>query len=629
MSKTLGDYREITLRLYGGDKEMRIRQEIVLGMGGVKALKLLGYNPTLYHMNEGHSSFLILELIQNIMVEKQVSFDIAKEIATAETVFTTHTPVPAGNDIFNVSLVEKYFNKFWPKLGLSREEFFGLGMKETEGFEQGFNMGILALKNSGKKNGVSKLHGAVSRELFSDVWPNIAADESPITYVTNGIHTCSWLAPRIKDLYNDYLPPYWQDRIHLQTTWDKVDDIPDDRLWEAHVSRKKRLIRLIKENVTRRFLNNGVGYDKISEIVENINSKALIIGFARRFATYKRATLIFRDLTRLTQILCDENRPVILVFAGKAHPADKEGSDLIKMIHEVSLMPQFKGKIFLLENYNISIARYLVSGVDVWLNNPRRPMEASGTSGEKASVNGVINFSVLDGWWAEGYDGTNGWAIGNENEYINDEEQDKADSNSIYYTLENQIIPIYYNQDRNGVSKDWIALMKNSIKSTAGKYSMARQVVDYVNDLYMPLCNLRKKYFTDLENVINFSEWKKKTKADWESIVIEQPESDNTNNAKLVAGSKIKVRCLVSLGNIEESHASVQVYFGQFMENGNVKNVSTTEMKKVGEKDGKFEYEGTIELETGGNFGYTFRVMPKHEMLLDAENMNLIKWLTK
>ena len=561
------EYREITLRLYGGDKEMRIRQEIVLGMGGVKALKLLGYKPTLYHMNEGHSSFLTLELIQNIMTEKQVSFDIAKEIATAKTVFTTHTPVPAGNDIFNVSLIEKYFNKFWPKLGLSREEFFGLGMKETEGFEQGFNMGILALKISGKKNGVSKLHGAVSRELFSDVWPNIADDESPITYVTNGIHTCSWLAPRIKDLYNDYLPPYWQDRIHLQTTWDKVDDIPDDRLWEAHVSRKKRLIRLIKENVTRRFLNNGVGYDKISEIVENINSKALIIGFARRFATYKRATLIFKDLTRLTQILCDENRPVILVFAGKAHPADKEGSDLIKMIHEVSLMPQFKGKIFLLENYNISIARYLVSGVDVWLNNPRRPMEASGTSGEKASVNGVINFSVLDGWWAEGYDGTNGWAIGNENEYTNDEEQDKADSNSIYYTLENQIIPIYYNQDRNGISKDWLALMKNSIKSTAGKYSMARQVVDYVNDLYMPLCNLRKKYFTDLENVINYSEWKKTTKAEWESIVIEQEETENANNSKLVAGSKIKVRCLVTLGNIKEENACVQVYFGQFMEN--------------------------------------------------------------
>ena len=622
--------RNTTLQLYGGDQEMRIRQEIVLGQGGVELLtKYLKLKPTIYHMNEGHSAFLNLEVIKNLIKEKQISFDMARDVASSKTVFTTHTPVPAGNDIFPIGLVEKYFKEFWPRLGLTREEFLKLGMKPTENLEHGFNMGILALKIAGKKNGVSKLHGEVSRELFADVWPHIAPSESPITYVTNGIHTCSWLAPRIKDLYNDYLPPYWQDKIHLQATWNKVDDIPDDRLWEAHVSRKKRLVKLIKENVTKRFLNNGVGYDQISEIVENINSKALIIGFARRFATYKRATLIFKDLTRLTQILCDENRPVILVFAGKAHPADKEGSDLIKMIHEISLMPQFKGKIFLLENYNISIARYLVSGVDVWLNNPRRPMEASGTSGEKASVNGVINFSVLDGWWAEGYDGSNGWAIGNENEYTNDEEQDKADSNSIYHTLENQIIPAYYNQDRNGMSKDWIRLMKNSIKSTAGKYSMARQVVDYVNELYIPLCNLRKKYFTNLENVINFSEWKKAIKAEWEAIAIEQGDLENVNNTKLIAGSKIKVKCYVSLGKIEESHACVQVYFGQFMENGNVKNVCTTEMKKIGEKDGKFEYEGTIELETGGNFGYTFRVMPKHEMLLDPENMNLIKWLTK
>ena len=619
--------KDTTLRLYGGDRDMRIRQEIVLGIGGVKALQTLGYTPRVYHMNEGHSSFLILELIRNIMEEKQVSFEIAKEIATSQTIFTTHTPVPAGNDIFNIDLIEKYFSKYWPKLSLSREEFLRLGMKETEGLEQGFHMGILALKLSGKKNGVSKLHGEVTREMFSDVWPNIAEDESPIDYVTNGVHTCSWLCPRIKELYNDYLPPYWQDKIHLQSTWDKVDDIPDERLWEAHLARKQRLIRLIKENVTNRFLNNGVGYDQISEIVNQLNPKALTIGFARRFATYKRAALIFKDIARLTQILCDENRPVQLVFAGKAHPADKDGQELIKTIHEMSLMPQFKGKIFLLENYNIGISRYIVSGVDVWLNNPRRPMEASGTSGEKASVNGVVNFSILDGWWAEGYDGTNGWAIGKETDYENEEEQDKADSNSIYHILENQIIPTYYNQDRNGVSKDWIKLMKNSIKTTGGKYSMARQVVDYVDKFYIPLSNLNNKYFTDLNQVIGFAEWKKSVTSKWEAIQLSQPE--NIDNAKLVAGSKIKAKCYVDLAGIDEQNANVQVYFGQFLENGSVKNVYTREMKKVGEEDGKLVYEGTIELPTGGNFGYTFRVMPKHEMLLDPENMNLIKWLVR
>jgi len=619
--------KDTTLRLYGGDRDMRIRQEIVLGIGGIKALQTLGYNPRVYHMNEGHSSFLILELIRNIMQEQQVSFEIAKEIATSKTVFTTHTPVPAGNDIFSTELIEKYFTKFWPKLGLTREEFLMLGMKETEGLEQGFHMGILALKLSGKKNGVSKLHGEVTREMFSDVWPNIAQDESPIDYVTNGVHTCSWLCPRIKELYNDYLPPYWQDKIHLQSTWDKVDDIPDERLWEAHLARKQRLIRLIKENVTNRFLNNGVGYDQISEIVNQLNPKALTIGFARRFATYKRATLIFKDIARLTQILCDENRPVQLVFAGKAHPADKDGQELIKTIHEMSLMPQFKGKIFLLENYNIGISRYIVSGVDVWLNNPRRPMEASGTSGEKASVNGVVNFSILDGWWAEGYDGTNGWAIGKETDYENEEEQDKADSNSIYHILENQIIPTYYNQDRNGVSKDWIKLMKNSIKTTGGQYSMARQVVDYVDKFYIPLSNLNNSYFTDLKQVIDFAEWKKSVTSKWESIKLEQPE--NVDNAKLVAGSKIKAKCFVDLAGIDENNANVQVYFGQFLENGSVKNVYTKEMKKIGEENGKLVYEGTIDLPTGGNFGYTFRVMPKHDMLLDPENMNLIKWLVK
>lgn len=347
-------------------------------------------------MNEGHSSFLVLESIKNIMEEKKVSFQIAKDIVTSKTVFTTHTPVPAGNDIFPLDLVQKYFKEFPDKLGISMDEFLELGMKPNEENKVGFNMGILALKIAGKKNGVSKLHGAVSRELFGEVWPNIAANEAPIDYVTNGIHTCSWLAPNLKELYNEYLVPFWQDKIHLEETWKKISDIPNYRLWEEHKKRKERLIQLISENVTNRLKRNGMHYDEIKDIISKLNPNNLTIGFARRFATYKRACLIFKDLERITQILNDEKRPVQLIFAGKAHPADKEGQDLIKYIHEVSMMPQFRGKIFIIEDYDIGIARYLVSGVDVWLNNPRRPLEASGTSGEKASVNGVLNFSILD-----------------------------------------------------------------------------------------------------------------------------------------------------------------------------------------------------------------------------------------
>ena len=622
--------RDTTARLYGGDQEMRIRQEIILGMGGVSLLRRLGLNPTVYHMNEGHSAFLNLELIKNTIKEKQVSFEVAKDIASSKTVFTTHTPVPAGNDIFPIGLVEKYFKDFWPRLGLTREEFLKLGMKPGEGLEQGFNMGIFALKIAGKKNGVSKLHGEVSRELFADVWPHIAPSESPITYVTNGIHTCSWLAPKMKELYNKYLMPYWQDNIHEDYVWEKIKTIPDDKLWKVHMDRKVKLLALVKENVTRRLRREGVSYDEISEITSKLNPEALTIGFARRFATYKRATLIFKDLERITQILNDSNRPVQLIFAGKAHPADKDGAELIKYIHEISMKPQFKGKIFVLENYNIEISRYMVSGVDVWLNNPRRPMEASGTSGQKASVNGVVNFSVLDGWWAEGYNQKNGWSIGTNKEYPSYEEQDKADSESIYYTLENKIIPIYYDKDRNGISKSWMELMKNSIMSTGGKYSTARMLVDYTNKLYIPLCNLTKKYYNDLNKVTEYNSWKESLYSNWKDIQIEQVEN-NADNITVDAGAEIEVRCAVTLPNIDPNYIRAEVYYGKFLEDGTVQDVKIIPMKveRVEEENKKYYYVAKIDLTSGGNYGYSFRVMPQHEMLLDSENLDLVKWIEK
>ena len=622
--------RDVTSRLYGGDQEMRIRQEIVLGMAGVSLLtKYLKLNPTIYHMNEGHSAFLNLEIIKNIIKEKQVSFDVARDIASSKTVFTTHTPVPAGNDIFPISLVEKYFKDFWPRLGLTREEFLKLGMKPGIDLDDGFNMGILALKIAGKKNGVSKLHGAVSRELFNEVWPNIAANESPITYVTNGIHTCSWLAPRLKELYNKYLIPYWQDNIHQDYIWEKIKNIPDEKLWEVHKDRKIKLIKFVKDSTTERLRRAGYNYEEINEIVSKLNPDALTIGFARRFATYKRATLIFKDLERITQILNNQNRPVQIIFAGKAHPADKEGQDLIKYIHEVSMMPQFKGKIFLLENYNIAMSRYLISGVDVWLNNPRRPMEASGTSGQKASVNGVINFSVLDGWWAEGYTQTNGWTIGTNAEYDSYEAQDMADSQSMYRTLEEKIIPIYYEKDKNGISKKWLEIMKNSIITTGGKYSTARMLVDYTNQLYMPLCNLTKKYYEDIDNVAEYNSWKKELYMNWKDVKITQV--NNLDNITIDAGNNIEVGCEVELPNIDVENVIVEAYYGRILENGVVEdvNIIPMELEEQDEENKKYYFTTKINLTTGGNYGYTFRIMPKHKMLLESANLNLIKWVTK
>ncbi|MGN1326511.1 MAG: alpha-glucan family phosphorylase, partial [Clostridia bacterium] len=481
-----------------------------------------------------------------------------------------------------------------------------------------------------KKNGVSKLHGAVSRELFSDVWPNIAPNESPISYVTNGIHTCTWLAPNMKRLFNKYLKPYWQDDIQNDSTWQKVADIPNEELWEAHQERKVKLLNLVKENVTTRLKREGYHYGEINEITSKLNPNALTIGFSRRFATYKRATLIFRDLERITQILNNSERPVQIIFAGKAHPSDGQGKDLIKFIHEISMKPQFKGKVFLLENYNIALSKYLISGVDVWLNNPRRPMEASGTSGQKASVNGVINFSVLDGWWAEGYNQKNGWTIGTNAEYSSYDEQDNADSESMYQTLENKIIPTYYDKDENGISPKWMEIMKNSIISTGGKYSTSRMLIDYTNQFYMPLCNAYNKYYSDLSTVAEFNTWKNNLYLNWNDITIKQ-EKGNLDNITIDAGNKIGVRCKVYLPNISVDSIEAQVYYGQILDNGVVDNVQVIPMTLIDSNDEKreYEYQATVELTTGGNYGYTFRVMPKHEMVLDSANLNLIKWITK
>ena len=621
-------YRDITTKLYGGDQEYRIQQEIVLGIGGVRLVKKLGLDPSVYHMNEGHSSFLLFELISNLMKDKEISFAMARTMVYSKTVFTTHTPVPAGNDIFPVELIEKYFDGYWDKFGIPKERFLRLGMKVNDSMANGFNMGILALKMAGKKNGVSKLHGAVSRELFTDIWPDVPPQESPIGYVTNGVHTCTWLAPTMKKLYNQYLRPYWQDNIPDDETWQGIYNIPDKELWTKHQECKQKLLDMIKKSTTERLRRYDYSYEDIDSIVGTLDPNVLTIGFARRFATYKRATLIFRDLERITKIFNDAGMPIQLVFAGKAHPYDKEGAGLIKYIHELSLKPQFRGKLFLLENYNIGTSRYLVSGVDVWLNNPRRPLEASGTSGQKAAVNGAINFSVLDGWWAEGYNQKNGWTIGSDEEFTSYEVQDNADSKSMYDTLENKIMPMYYRKNEEGYSPEWMQVMKNSIASNSGVYSTARMLQDYTNQLYVPLMDLKPTYSV-LENLLNYNELRFNLHEHFDAIEIKQSE-ENFNNMTVDAGNQMEVGCEVKIPvTIDVNSVTPQVFYGKISEKGIVDDIKIVNMDLVGQEDNVYKYTAKIDLKTGGDYGYTFRVVPHNDMILDPMTLNQIKWITE
>ena len=616
--------RQLTLKLYGGNQEMRIAQEVILDVGGMKLLETLNIHPTIYHMNEGHSSFVAIEVIKKFIQEKNVSFEVAKKLASNCTVFTTHTPVPAGNDIFPMDLVDRYFSEYYEELGISKNDFFNLGTKHENAFNEGFNMAVLALKIAGARNGVSKLHGEVSKELFSELWPETASNEIPIDYVTNGIHTGTWLAPTLKDLYNAYMKPFWQEKIYDREIWNEIDHIPDQELWNAHMIQKNKLATMLRKNIKNQKIRHGASIDEVNEVEKYFDPNVLTIGFARRFATYKRADLIFRDLERITKILNDPSKPVQLVFAGKPHPADVQGQDLVKRIYEISEMPQFKGKVFILENYNMAVARHLVSGVDVWLNNPRRPLEASGTSGEKAGVNGVINFSILDGWWYEGYDGENGWAIGDDTEYTNYELQDAADSQSIYNILESEIIPLYYSKDSK---EKWIKKMKSSIKSVRGIYNTARMLVDYLNKLYIPQINRINDVSNKIESIQNYLNWESDIKSKW-SMVKVIPTSP-LNELFVKAGNNIEMKCGVSLNGINPESVTVEVYCGKIDEKGKMINSLYSEMqlaKDLGNSN--YEYTTNLSIDDGGSYGYTFRVLPKNDLIINKHDLSLCKWLT-
>ncbi len=476
--------RELTSRLYNSDLEARISQEIILGIGGVRALRNLGYNPTVWHMNEGHSAFMGLERCRE-MVAAGHSFETAQEKVHQSTIFTTHTPVPAGSDEFPLWLIDKYFSHLWPELGLKRDQFINLARREMSWGET-FSMPLLAFRFAKRRNGVSELHGQVARKMWNFLWPDLREEDVPISYVTNGIHTGTWLARRLDHLFRRYLGRDWMEHLDDPDLWEDVENIPDEDLWVVRRHLKRKLVFYMRDRAREQWLRDGVHPVQVIASGVLLDPYALTIGFARRFATYKRAGLILRDLDRLLELINRPNRPVQIIFAGKAHPNDNPGKMLIQEVYRSVKQAENGGRLVFLEDYDMNLARYLVQGVDVWLNTPRRPNEASGTSGEKAALNGVLNFSVLDGWWREGYNGMNGWAIGDEHDYDDPDVQDQKDIESLYDILENEIIPLYYDRSEGNLPREWIARMKASIRTLGPQFSMRRMIKEYAEQLYLP-----------------------------------------------------------------------------------------------------------------------------------------------
>ncbi len=484
------DDRELTSRLYSSDLDLRISQEIILGIGGVRALRKLGHSPAVWHMNEGHSAFLVLERIRE-QVEKGTSLEEAKNYVQAKTVFTTHTPVPAGSDEFPAWLIDKYFGGLQQQLGLSRDEFFDLA-RHTVSWGDTFSMPVLAMRTSNLRNGVSELHGEVAREMWGYLWPDVKTDEVPISHITNGIHTGTWLARRMRHLYGRHLGSDWLDNIDDPEIWEAVSNIPDEEIWAVRRHLKRKLVFYMRERARVQWGQGKVHPVQVIASGALLNPYALTIGFARRFATYKRADLILSDFERLLGIISKPNMPVQIIFAGKAHPDDQPGKLLIQNVYRKVKKAESGGRLVFLEDYDMNLARYLVQGVDVWLNTPRRPNEASGTSGQKAAVNGVLNFSILDGWWREGFNGKNGWAIGTDDSHADHKFQDDMDAESLYDALENEIIPLFYNRSSGNLPVEWIGLMKESIRTLAPGFSMRRMVKAYANDLYFELMDRNK-----------------------------------------------------------------------------------------------------------------------------------------
>jgi starch phosphorylase len=618
--------RRLTAQLYGGNPEIRLQQEIILGIGGVKMLDQLGIQLTVVHMNEGHSAFTSFERTRVLMKNSGLNFQEAIELVRKSSVFTTHTNAQASHDIFTPELMKNYFANYLKEFDISWHDFLAFGRVHPDNNQENFSMTVAAIKNAVFVNGVSTLHAQVSKDMLTNLWPGVPLEHVSIQAITNGIHIPSWISFEMNDLFERYLGNKWREKQDYREAWEKVHNIPDPELWNVHEIRRRRLIAFTRQRLQKQLIAKGASNLLVNESQEALNPVALTIGFARRFATYKRAYLIFKDAERLLKILNNSEHPVQLIFAGKAHPQDQAGKELIKNIITFMSSEHLRKKIAFIEDYDINVARYLVSGVDIWLNTPLRPLEACGTSGMKAACNGVLNFSVLDGWWDEAYDLKNGWAIGNREVYADKEYQDEVESKAIYSILEKDIIPLFYERGSDGLPREWIRMMKHSLLTIASRYNTNRMVKEYFYKFYKNAAENHAKLSAD-----NFAadrelvKWKNRMKNEFSALRIENVQADTGRTYK--SSEQFPVQADIFLGKIEPADVKVEAYYGNIIGEDVLHDSALAvlnEVKKIA--DSRYRFSGVIPCIRTGNFGFKLRITPFHPLLSDAYEMDLVVW---
>jgi len=614
--------REVTDRLYAGGSEHRLRQEIVLGIGGVRALRALGHDPDVFHSNEGHAGFLNLERIREHIAQGVLGFGEAVEAVRTSTVFTTHTPVPAGIDRYDLDLMRRYFEPFARDCGTTFEELLGLGLEAENDSAPIFNMAVMGLRLAGRCNGVSRLHGRVSRSMFKALWPEVPEDDVPITSITNGVHTATWLGPEIAEIFNRRLSPGWAETGGAR--WDRINEVPDAELWRARDRARERLVYFVRQRLCNQLLDGGASESEVKWTDEVFDPGVLTIGFARRFAQYKRGTLLLSDPEKLRSLLLSSDKPIQFVLAGKAHPRDDGGKEMIRELVHFASDPEVRYRFAFIEDYDMEVGRMLTQGADVWLNNPRRPLEACGTSGMKAALNGALNCSILDGWWDECYNGNNGWAIGTDDVSTDTDYQDRVDANALYDLLEREISVRFYDRSEGPVPRRWTERVKNSIQSTGKFVTADRMVRDYVNELYEPAAAQGEIMKADgFGRARALAHWKSRVRVAWPAVKILDVEGDLT---AADVGNERTVTGVVSLGELDTSDVMVQLAHGPVGPNGELVDPQVVAMEPESFNDGVANYGGTFTAERAGLYGFAVRVVPAHDDLPNPMDVGLITW---